>query len=83
MKDKDETSRIAIQYRRSISYKNFCFQIERSLLKHLGAGELEDFHDFLLEKEQLISCSAELSDKIKLCKKQIMELELGHPILDM
>ena len=59
------------------------FQIERSLLKHLGSVELEHFHDFLLEKEQLISSSAELSDKIKLCKKQIMELELGHQILDM
>ena len=59
------------------------FQIERSLLKHIGQGELEHFNDFLFEKEQLISCSAELSDKIKLCKKQIMELELGHQILDM
>ena len=59
------------------------FQIERSLLKHLGQAELEDFNDFLVEKEQLISCSAELNDKIKLCKKQIMELELGHQILDM
>ena len=52
-------------------------------MKHCGHTELEHFNDFLLEKEQLISSSAELSDKIKLCKKQIMELELGHQILDM
>ena len=62
---------------------NFVFQIERSLVKHCGHTELEHFNDFLLEKEHLISSSAELSDKIKLCKKQIMELELGHQILDM
>lgn len=61
----------------------FVFQVERSLVRHCGQSELKHFNDFLLEKEQLISRSAELSDKLKLCKKQIMELELGHQILDM
>ena len=50
------------------------------MLRHVGEIELNNFRDFLLEKEQLISASAELSDKIKLCKKQIIEIELGHSI---
>ena len=50
------------------------------LLSHIGQTELKYFEEFLQEKEHLISMSAELSDKIKLCKKQIIEIELGHSV---
>ena len=56
------------------------FQIERMLVSHIGQTELKYFEEFLQEKEHLISMSAELSDKIKLCKKQIIEIELGHSV---
>jgi len=55
-------------------------KIERMLVSHIGQTELKYFEEFLQEKEHLISMSAELSDKIKLCKKQIIEIELGHSV---
>ena len=60
--------------------KTVLSQIESILLKYSGEAELQNFREFLAEKERLISASAELGDKVRLCKKQIIEMEVGHCI---
>ena len=67
-------------YRNWNSIQHSLPQIESSLLRHTGEAELLKFRAFLAEKEQLISASAELGDKVRLCHKQIIEMELGHSL---
>eukprot|EP00092_Neocalanus_flemingeri_P003346 GFUD01003584.1.p1 GENE.GFUD01003584.1~~GFUD01003584.1.p1 ORF type:complete len:566 (+),score=179.34 GFUD01003584.1:53-1699(+) len=50
----------------------------RSIERYLGDEDLEKFKLFMIEKEKLISDSKELSDKMRLSKKQLIELELGE-----
>ena len=40
--------------------------------------EMQHFKLFIKEKEKLLSDNKELGDKMKLCKKQLSELELGE-----
>ena len=40
--------------------------------------EIEHFKLFIKEKEKLLSENKELGDKMRLCKKQLSELELGE-----
>jgi len=53
-------------------------KVHRSILRYLGNEDLEKFRLFIIEKENLISDSKELSDKLRLSKKQMLELELGE-----
>ena len=57
--------------------RSFYFQIERSIEKYLGAMVLEKLKEYVRIKEKLIGERKELGDKIKLCRTQMMELELG------
>ena len=57
--------------------RSLYFQIERSIEKYLGAKVLEKFNKYVRRKEKLIGERKELGDKIKLGRRQIMELEVG------
>ena len=54
------------------------FQVLRSIESYLGVEEMEQFKLFIKEKEKLLSENKELGDKMRLCKKQLSELELGE-----
>ena len=54
------------------------WQVLRSIDRYLGEEEMEHFKFFINEKEKLLSDKKELGDKLKLCKKQLRELELGE-----
>ena len=53
-------------------------QVLRSIEIYLGVEEMEQFKLFIKKKEKLISDNRELGDKMRLCKKQLNELELGE-----
>ena len=57
--------------------RSLYFQIERSIERYLGALVLEEFKEYVRIKEKLIGERKELGDKMKLCRRQIMELEVG------
>ena len=50
-------------------------QIERSIEKYLGVVEVEKFQDYVTLKEKLIGDNKELGDKLRLSRRQMMELE--------
>ena len=60
----------------------FLIQVCAAVERTSGQTGLDRLLSFLHHKERLISEAAELKDKIKLCRKQILELELGHDIAD-
>merc|ERR1712096_405231 len=51
-------------------------KVLRSISRYLGEEDLEKFKLFINKKEKLIYDRKELSDKMRLSKKQMMELEL-------
>ena len=56
-------------------------KIERSIEKHLGALEVEKFKNYVIVKEILIGERRELSDRIKLSRRQLRELEKGRGVV--
>ena len=56
-------------------------QVLRSIERYLGVEEMEQFKLFIKEKEKLLSDNRELGDKMRLCKKQLSELELKQYII--
>ena len=62
----------------NLNYSSEIFQIERSLDKHLDVEAVQSFKDFMIKKEKLTANRKELSDKMKLCKKQMIELEFAE-----
>ena len=56
-------------------------KIERSIERHLGAIEVEKFKNYVIVKEILIGERRELSDKIKLSRRQLQELEQGRGVM--
>ena len=60
-----------------VIYPSLYFQIERSIERNLGTKVLDMFKEYVRIKEQLIGERKELGDKIKLSRRQMMELEVG------
>ena len=59
-----------------VIYPSLYFQIERSIERNLGTKVLDMFKEYVRIKEQLIGERKELGDKIKLSRRQMMELEV-------
>ena len=57
-------------------------KVERSLLKHLGEEKLRSYKQFVSETTKLLNEKKELSDKMKLCRAQMADLELQEGVQD-
>lgn len=55
-------------------------KVERSLLKNLGEEKLRSYKQFVSETTKLLNEKKELSDKMKLCRAQMADLELQEGV---